>query len=36
VDAVANDFVAQTPLVNKSLVTEVAWEFRPGAEPQID
>jgi hypothetical protein len=36
VDAVANDFAAGTPLVNKSLITEVAWEFRPGAEPQVD
>jgi CDP-glycerol glycerophosphotransferase (TagB/SpsB family) len=35
-DVVANDHSAGTHLVNKSLITQVAWEFRPGAEPQID
>lgn len=36
VDAVANDFATGTPLVDKSVITELAWELRPGTEPQID
>lgn len=36
VEAVAEDFLAQTPLVNKDLITEVAWENAPGTEPAWD
>ena len=36
VDVVRHDFEAKTPLVNKALVTEVAWENKPGAEPAWD
>ena len=36
VDVILNDFKAKTPLVNKALVTEVAWENKPGAEPAWD
>lgn len=36
VDIVAGHFEQRLPLVDKSLITEVPWEFRPGAEPQID
>ena len=30
------DFAAETPLVDKSTITELAWEFGPGKEPLID
>jgi len=33
---ILHDFKAKTPLVNKALVTEVAWENKPGAEPAWD
>lgn len=36
VEVVRHDFEAKTPLVNKALVTEVAWENKPGAEPAWD
>ena len=36
VEVVRHDFEANTPLVNKALVTEVAWENKPGAEPAWD
>jgi len=36
VDVVRHDFKAKTPLVNKALVTEAAWENKPGAEPAWD
>lgn len=35
-EIVAADYVAGVPLVDKSLVTEVPWESRPGAEPAWD
>ena len=36
VEIVAADFAAGTPLVDKSVITEVPWESRPGAEPAWD
>jgi len=36
VDLVADDFAAGTPLVDPTLIKQVAWEFRPEAEPQLD
>jgi len=33
---VFEDFVAKTPLVDKSLITELPWEARPGTEPAWD
>lgn len=39
VEVVAADFGADgsgSPLVDASQITEVAWEFQPGREPQID
>ena len=36
VSVVLADFEAQTPLVHKSLVTEVAWENQPGTEAPWD
>jgi hypothetical protein len=36
VQIVVADFEAKTPLVDKSKVTEVAWENRPGTEPAWD
>jgi hypothetical protein len=36
VESVAADFAAGTPLVDKSIVTEVPWESRPEAEPAWD
>jgi len=36
IDTVAGHYQQQVPLVNKAQLTEVPWEFRPGAEPQID
>ncbi len=36
VDVVLADFEAKTPLVDKSKVTELAWENRPGTEPAWD
>jgi len=36
IEIVAADFAAETPLVNKSSITELAWEFGPDKEPLID
>jgi hypothetical protein len=36
IEVVIKDFDLQTPLVDKSLVTEIAWESRPSAEPAWD
>lgn len=36
VEVVSQDFEAKTPLVNKSIITEIAWELRPEAEPAWD
>jgi CDP-glycerol glycerophosphotransferase (TagB/SpsB family) len=36
IEVVVEDFAAETPLVNPSVVTEIAWENRPGAEPAWD
>jgi CDP-glycerol glycerophosphotransferase (TagB/SpsB family) len=36
VEVVREDFEAKTPLVNKSIITEIAWELRPEAEPAWD
>lgn len=36
VAVVVADYKAKTPLVNKALVTEVAWESRPGTEEPWD
>ena len=36
VEVVLADFEAGTPLVSKSLVTEVPWELKPGAEAPWD
>ena len=36
VDVVLKDFQAQTPLVDKNRVTEIAWELKPEAEPAWD
>jgi hypothetical protein len=36
VDIVKNDYLAETPLVDKSLVTEIAWENQPGTEAAWD
>jgi CDP-glycerol glycerophosphotransferase (TagB/SpsB family) len=36
VDLVKNDYLAETPLVDKSLVTEIAWENQPGTEAAWD
>lgn len=36
VEIVASDFAAKTPLVNKSAITELAWEFGPDKEPLVD
>lgn len=33
IEVVLEDYEAQTPLVDKSLITEIAWESRPGTEP---
>jgi hypothetical protein len=33
---VFEDFEAKTPLVDKSLITELPWESRPGTEPAWD
>lgn len=33
---VAEDFAAETPLVDKSAITELAWEFGPDKEPLVD
>jgi CDP-glycerol glycerophosphotransferase (TagB/SpsB family) len=35
-EIVAEDFAVGTPLVDPSVVTEIAWENRPGAEPPWD
>jgi hypothetical protein len=36
VEIVATDFAAETPLVDKNSITEVAWELGPGKEPLVD
>jgi len=36
VDVVKNDYLAETPLVDKTLVTEIAWENQPGTEAAWD
>lgn len=36
VEIVADDFELQTPLVDKSDVTELPWELGPGREPLVD
>ena len=36
IETVLLDHAAKTPLVDKSLVTEIAWENRPGTEPSWD
>ncbi|MEN9749641.1 MAG: hypothetical protein RL149_719 [Actinomycetota bacterium] len=36
VQVVAKDFADETPLVDKNLITELAWEFGPDKEPLID
>ena len=36
VEVVKNDYHAETPLVDKSLVTEIAWENQPGTEAAWD
>jgi len=36
IEIVANDFAAETPLVDKSKITELAWEFGPDREPLVD
>jgi hypothetical protein len=36
IEVVVDDFERQTPLVDKSEITEVAWENRPGTEEPWD
>lgn len=36
IEALVADFEAETPLVDKSLIAEVAWEMRPGTEAPWD
>lgn len=36
IEIIANDFAAETPLVDKSKITELAWEFGPDKEPLVD
>jgi hypothetical protein len=36
IEVLKSDYLAQTPLVDKSLVTETAWENRPGTEVAWD
>lgn len=36
VDVVLSDYEAKTPLVDKTAIEEVAWEFRPGTEEPWD
>lgn len=36
IEIVASDFEAKTPLVDKSSITELAWEFGPDKEPLVD
>jgi carbohydrate kinase (thermoresistant glucokinase family) len=36
IEIMANDFAAATPLVDKSKITELAWEFGPDREPLVD
>jgi hypothetical protein len=36
IEIVANDFAEETPLVDKSKITELAWEFGPDREPLVD
>lgn len=36
VEIVAKDFAEETPLVDKSLIKELAWEFGPDKEPLVD
>lgn len=35
-EVVAADFAADTPLVDKNTITELAWEFGPDKEPLVD
>lgn len=36
IEVLKNDYLAETPLVDKSLVTETAWENQPGTEAAWD
>jgi len=36
IEIVASDFEAKTPLVDKSSIAELAWEFGPDKEPLVD
>jgi hypothetical protein len=36
IEVILDDFWRQTPLVDKSLIKEVAWENRPGTEAPWD
>ncbi|CAB4677616.1 MAG: hypothetical protein F2660_00070 [Actinobacteria bacterium] len=36
IEIVAGDFAAETPLVDKSTIKEVAWELGPDKEPLVD
>ena len=36
IEIVASDHEAQSPLVDKSQITELAWEFGPDKEPLVD
>ena len=36
IEVVVADFQAKTPLVDKSVITEIPWENRPGTEPAWD
>ena len=35
-EVIAADFAANTPLVDKAAITELAWEFSPDKEPLVD
>jgi hypothetical protein len=36
IEIIASDFAAETPLVDKSKIAELAWEFGPDKEPLVD
>ena len=36
IEILAGDFAAETPLVDKSTIKEVAWELGPDKEPLVD
>lgn len=36
IEVIASDFESKTPLVDKSQITELAWEFGPDKEPLVD